>query len=103
MKRILKDRWLPVALAPVVLLVALLAWVLIFSGSAHINRATFRELKLGMTYDAAHDILEGRIHEVKPCTGPDGRPRMKYGYSEDHESVFPPSPTIWFTVDDDTN
>ncbi len=44
MRRILKSRWLPVALAPAVLFAAVLVWVLMFSGSAHINRATFREL-----------------------------------------------------------
>ena len=101
MKRIFKNRWLLLALLPIVLLAGLSIWLLGFSGSAHINGTTFNELKLGMTYDEAHVLLGGRIHDVKPTKDANGGPRMKYGYSEDHESVFPPSPTIWFTVDND--
>ncbi len=99
MRRIFKSRWFLLALLPIVLFVGWLVWVLSFSGSSHINQATFRELKMGMTYDEAHVLLGGRIHNVQPMTDSDGNTRFKYGYSEDHESVFPPGPTIWFTVD----
>ena len=101
MKTILKNRWLLLAMLPLVLLAGLSIWLLGFSGSAHINGTTFRELKLGMTYEEANVLLGGRIHNVKPTKDAKGNPRMKYGYSEDHESLFPPRPTIWFTVDDD--
>lgn len=101
MRRIFKSRWFLLGLIPVLLLGALWIGLLGFSGSAHVNMATFRELKVGMTYDEVHALLGGRIHDVKPTTDSAGNPRMKYGYSEDHESVFPPSPTIWFTVDND--
>jgi hypothetical protein len=101
MRKLLKRRWVWLACLPVVILAACVALLQYFGGSAHINRTVFRELKLGMTYDEAHVLLGGVIHEVKPRDNAAGGGGFKYGYSEDHESIFPPLPTIWFTVDND--
>src|SRR5258707_1478702 len=53
-----------------------------------------------MTYDEVHVLLGGRIYNVVPTKNAEREPRMKYGYSDDHESSFPPRPVIWFMVDD---
>ena len=101
MRKLLKRRWVWLACLPVVILIASVLLLQYFGGSPHINRSVFRELKLGMTYDEAHVLLGGVIHDVKPRDDAPIGGGFKYGYSEDHESIFPPLPTIWFTVDND--
>ena len=92
MRKMFKNRWVLLALIPIVLLAAFAVWVLGFSGSAHVNRSTFRELKLGMTYDQANDLLGGRIHEVKPSKDPEGNPRFRSDTPDDHEKRVPTLP-----------
>ncbi len=100
MAKITKRRWLLLGFLAITLLATYGALLLTVSGSPLINRATFAKLETGMAYDEAHALLGSKNSEVAPWTDNEGTTRIKYGYSDDTDRMFPPAPTIWLTVDD---
>ena len=100
MRRTFKRRRLLLALATLIVLIGLGAWLTLFNTSDHISWAKYRELQLGMTYDEAYIALGGWLHDVDDVgLGLEANSRLRWGFSEDDESQFPPRPAIWITVD----